>query len=95
MSPFQFTHLFSEDIYLRWSEEISAIANILRTAPASTVQLLHEIVNDEPYSKSSRKELKKNAGIPQNYDIEARKDKFLKDFTKTELISVCAILGLN
>ncbi|GFU88448.1 hypothetical protein TNCV_3353881 [Trichonephila clavipes] len=31
-------------------EEIAAIANILKTAPASTVQLLHKIVNDEPYS---------------------------------------------
>ncbi|GFS75550.1 transposon Tf2-9 polyprotein [Trichonephila clavipes] len=30
-----------------------------------------------------------------NYDIEARKDKILKDFTKTELITVCTILGLN
>ncbi|GFV68650.1 retrovirus-related Pol polyprotein from transposon gypsy [Trichonephila clavipes] len=76
-------------------EEIAAIANILKTAPASTVQLLHKIVNDEPYSKSSRKELKKFAGFPQNYDIEARKDKILKDFTKTELITVCTILGLN
>ncbi|GFW66102.1 hypothetical protein TNCV_1710011 [Trichonephila clavipes] len=77
------------------NEEIAAIANILKTAPASTVQLLHKIVNDEPYSKSSRKELKKFAGFPQNYDIEARKDKILKDFTKTELITVCTILGLN
>ncbi|GFX08893.1 uncharacterized protein LOC105457711 [Trichonephila clavipes] len=76
-------------------EEIAAIANILKTAPASTVQLLHKIVNDELYSKSSRKELKKFAGFPQNYDIEARKDKILKDFTKTELITVCIILGLN
>ncbi|GFX12005.1 retrovirus-related Pol polyprotein from transposon 17.6 [Trichonephila clavipes] len=76
-------------------EEIAAIANILKTAPASTVQLLHKIVNDEPYSKSSRKELKKFAGFPQNYDIEARKDKILKNFTKTELITVCTILGLN
>ncbi|GFX85322.1 hypothetical protein TNCV_732151 [Trichonephila clavipes] len=76
-------------------EEIAAIANILKTAPASTVQLLHKIVNDKPYSKSSRKELKKFAGFPQNYDIEARKDKILKDFTKTELITVCTILGLN
>ncbi|GFS98520.1 hypothetical protein TNCV_3478951 [Trichonephila clavipes] len=77
-------------------EEIAAIANILKTAPASTVQLLHKIVNDEPYSKSSRKELKKKIrGFPQNYDIEARKDKILKDFTKTELITVCTILGLN
>ncbi|GFW13709.1 hypothetical protein TNCV_1211751 [Trichonephila clavipes] len=72
-------------------EEIAAIANILKTAPASTVRLLHKIVNDEPYSKSSRKELKKFAGFPQNYDIEARKDKILKDFTKTELITVCTI----
>ncbi|GFU09954.1 retrovirus-related Pol polyprotein from transposon gypsy [Trichonephila clavipes] len=76
-------------------EEIAAIANILKTAPASTVQLLHKIVNDEPYCKSSRKELKKFAGFPQNYDIEARKDKILKNFTKTELITVCTILGLN
>ncbi|GFU43151.1 hypothetical protein TNCV_3775261 [Trichonephila clavipes] len=76
-------------------EEIAAIANILKTAPASTVRLLHKIVNDEPYSKSSRKELKKFAGFPQNYDIEARKDKTLNDFTKTELITVCTILGLN
>ncbi|GFY34999.1 transposon Tf2-9 polyprotein [Trichonephila clavipes] len=76
-------------------EEIAAIANILKTAPASTVQLLHKIVNDEPYSKSSRKEFKKFAGFPQNYDIEARKNKILKDFTKTELITVCTILGLN
>ncbi|GFU68788.1 hypothetical protein TNCV_1610901 [Trichonephila clavipes] len=76
-------------------EEIAAIANILKTAPASTVRLLHKIVNDEPYSKSSRKELKNFAGFPQNYDIEARKDKILKDFTKTELITVCTILGLN
>ncbi|GFU07234.1 hypothetical protein TNCV_3788521 [Trichonephila clavipes] len=76
-------------------EEIAAIANILKMAPASTVQLLHKIVNDEPYSKSSRKELKKFAGFPQNYDIEARKDKILKDFTKTQLITVCTILGLN
>ncbi|GFW70485.1 hypothetical protein TNCV_874061 [Trichonephila clavipes] len=76
-------------------EEIAAIANILKTAPASTVQLLHKIVNDEPYSKSSRKELKKLAGFPQNYDIEARTDNILKDFTKTELITVCTILGLN
>ncbi|GFU96195.1 hypothetical protein TNCV_3500031 [Trichonephila clavipes] len=76
-------------------EEIAAIANILKTAPASTVQILHKIVNDEPYSKSSRKELKKFAGFPQNYDIEARKDKILKDFTKTELTTVCTILGLN
>ncbi|GFX45413.1 hypothetical protein TNCV_1026731 [Trichonephila clavipes] len=76
-------------------EEIAAIANILKTAPASTVRLLHKIVNDEPYSKSSRKELKKFAGFPQNYDIEARKDKILKDYTKTELITVCTILGLN
>ncbi|GFY78592.1 uncharacterized protein TNIN_391561 [Trichonephila inaurata madagascariensis] len=30
-----------------------------------------------------------------NYDIEARKDKILKDFTKIELITVCTILGLN
>ncbi|GFT41277.1 hypothetical protein TNCV_1613951 [Trichonephila clavipes] len=30
-----------------------------------------------------------------NYDIEARKDKILKDFTKTQLITVCTILGLN
>ncbi|GFW61782.1 hypothetical protein TNCV_1471051 [Trichonephila clavipes] len=30
-----------------------------------------------------------------NYDIEARKDKILKNFTKTELITVCTILGLN
>ncbi|GFV36893.1 hypothetical protein TNCV_4766911 [Trichonephila clavipes] len=30
-----------------------------------------------------------------NYDTEARKDKILKDFTKTELITVCTILGLN
>ncbi|GFW90555.1 transcription initiation factor TFIID subunit 9 [Trichonephila clavipes] len=67
----------------------------IKAAPASTVQLLHKIVNDEPYSKSSRKELKKFAGFPQNYDIEARKDKILKDFTKTELITVCTILGLN
>ncbi|GFX49457.1 hypothetical protein TNCV_3342351 [Trichonephila clavipes] len=37
-------------------EEIAAIANILKTDPASTVQLLHKIVNDEPYCKSSRKE---------------------------------------
>ncbi|GFU91529.1 retrovirus-related Pol polyprotein from transposon 17.6 [Trichonephila clavipes] len=76
-------------------EEIAAIANILKTAPTTTVQFLHKIVNDEPYSKSSRKELKKFAGFPQNYDIEARKDKILKDFTKTELITVCTILGLN
>ncbi|GFS52830.1 hypothetical protein TNCV_3122291 [Trichonephila clavipes] len=76
-------------------EEIAAIANILKTAPASTVQLLHKILNDEHYSKSSRKELKKFAGFPQNYDMEARKDKILKDFTKTELITVCTILGLN
>ncbi|GFW49569.1 hypothetical protein TNCV_2843501 [Trichonephila clavipes] len=76
-------------------EEIAAIANILKTAPSSTVQLLHKIVNDEPYSKSSRKELKKFSGFPQNYDIEARKNKILKDFTKTELITVCTILGLN
>ncbi|GFU74792.1 hypothetical protein TNCV_2261351, partial [Trichonephila clavipes] len=88
----------SEDIYLRWSvclEEIAAIANILKTAPASTVQLLHKIINDEPYSKSSRKEFKKFAGFPQNYVIEARKNKILKDFTKTERITVCTILGLN
>ncbi|GFX01646.1 transposable element Tcb2 transposase [Trichonephila clavipes] len=31
-------------------EEIAAIANPLKTAPASTVQLLHKIVNGEPYS---------------------------------------------
>ncbi|GFT23176.1 hypothetical protein TNCV_1858931 [Trichonephila clavipes] len=65
-------------------EEIAAIANILKTAPASTVQLLHKIVNDETL-----------AGFPQNYDIEARKNKILKDFTKAELITVCTILGLN
>ncbi|GFX23214.1 transposon Tf2-9 polyprotein [Trichonephila clavipes] len=76
-------------------EEIAAIANILKTAPASTVQLLHKIVNDEPYSISSRKKLKKFVGFPQNDDIEARKDKILRDFTKTELITVCTILGLN
>ncbi|GFY46903.1 hypothetical protein TNIN_112031 [Trichonephila inaurata madagascariensis] len=76
-------------------EEIAAIANILKTAPASTVQLLHKIVNDEPYSKTSRKELKNFAGFPQNYDIEARKDKILKDLTKTELITVFTILSLN
>ncbi|GFV48354.1 uncharacterized protein TNCV_3508281, partial [Trichonephila clavipes] len=76
-------------------EEIAAIANILKTAPASTVQLLHKIVNDQPYRKSSRKELRKFAGFPQNYDIEARKHKILKDFTKNELITVCTILGLN
>ncbi|GFX67995.1 hypothetical protein TNCV_920961 [Trichonephila clavipes] len=76
-------------------EEIAAIANILKTAPASTVQLLYKNVNDEPYSKSSRKELKKFAGFSQNSDIEARKDKILKDFTKTELITVCNILKLN
>ncbi|GFW49365.1 hypothetical protein TNCV_3058723 [Trichonephila clavipes] len=29
------------------------------------------------------------------YDIEARKDKILKDFTQTELVTVCTILGLN
>ncbi|GFT82319.1 hypothetical protein TNCV_4651181 [Trichonephila clavipes] len=82
-------------IYDGLSREIAAIANILKTAPASTVRLLHKIVNDEPYSKSSRKELNKFVGFPQNYDIEARKDKILKDFTKTELITVCTILGLN
>ncbi|GFW84978.1 hypothetical protein TNCV_682661 [Trichonephila clavipes] len=72
-------------------EEIAAIANILKTAPASTVQLLHKIVNDELYSKSSRKRVKKIHGFPTEYDIEARKDK-LRDFTKTELITVCTIL---
>ncbi|GFW76606.1 transposon Tf2-9 polyprotein [Trichonephila clavipes] len=76
-------------------EEIAAVANILKMAPASTVQLLHKIVNEKPYSKSSRKEFKKFAGFPQNHDIEARKDKILKDFTKTELITVCTILRLN
>ncbi|GFW22911.1 hypothetical protein TNCV_2381261 [Trichonephila clavipes] len=76
-------------------EEIAAIANILKTAPASTVQLLHKIVNDEPNSKSSRKELKKFVRFPQSYDIEARRINFVKDFTKTELITVCTILGLN
>ncbi|GFS31280.1 hypothetical protein TNIN_134831 [Trichonephila inaurata madagascariensis] len=76
-------------------EEIAAIANILKTAPALTVQLPHKIVNDESYSKSSRKESKKFVGFPQNYDVEARKDKILKDFTKTELITVCTILDLN
>ncbi|GFY41447.1 hypothetical protein TNIN_77511 [Trichonephila inaurata madagascariensis] len=76
-------------------EEIFAIANILKTAPASTVQLLHKIVNDGTYSKYSRKEFKKIVGFPQNYDIEARKDKVLKDSTKTELITVCTILDLN
>ncbi|GFV04596.1 hypothetical protein TNCV_294731 [Trichonephila clavipes] len=30
-----------------------------------------------------------------NYDIEARKDKILKDLTKIELITVCTRLGLN
>ncbi|GFV38955.1 uncharacterized protein TNCV_965211 [Trichonephila clavipes] len=30
-------------------EEIAAIVNILKTTPASTVQLMHKIVNDEPY----------------------------------------------
>ncbi|GFT89663.1 putative blastopia polyprotein [Trichonephila clavipes] len=34
-------------------------------------------------------------GLSRNYDIEARKDKILKDFAKTELITVCTILGLN
>ncbi|GFX34377.1 hypothetical protein TNCV_3227231 [Trichonephila clavipes] len=37
------------------------------------VQRLYKIVNDEPYSKSSRKELKKFAGFQLNSDIEARK----------------------
>ncbi|GFY78957.1 hypothetical protein TNIN_369291 [Trichonephila inaurata madagascariensis] len=76
-------------------EEIVAIANILKTAPASTVQLLHKIVHDEPYSKSSRKALKKCTGFLQHYDIEARKEKILKDFTKIELIMVCTILSGN
>ncbi|GFU21465.1 hypothetical protein TNCV_4737571 [Trichonephila clavipes] len=76
-------------------DEIAAIANILKMAPASTVKLLHKIVNDEPYSKSSRKELKKFAVFPQNYDIKARKNKILMDFTKTKLITVRTILGLN
>ncbi|GFS63584.1 hypothetical protein TNIN_331141 [Trichonephila inaurata madagascariensis] len=76
-------------------EEIAAIANILKMAPASMMQLLHKIINDEPYSKSSRKELKKFADFPQIYNIEARKDKILKDLTKTELITVRPILGLN
>ncbi|GFU22691.1 hypothetical protein TNCV_762691 [Trichonephila clavipes] len=76
-------------------EEIAAFANILTTAPSSTVQLLYKIVNDKPYSKSSRKELKKFADFRQNYDIEAQKDKILKDFTKTELFKVCTILALN
>ncbi|GFV44006.1 hypothetical protein TNCV_3571271 [Trichonephila clavipes] len=75
--------------------EIAAIVNILKTSLASTVQLLHKIVNEESYSKFSRKELTKIAGFRQNYDIEARKDKILKDFTKTELITVCTIFGLN
>ncbi|GFS82126.1 hypothetical protein TNCV_250031 [Trichonephila clavipes] len=70
-------------------EEIAAIANILKTAPALKLQFLHKIVNDEPYSKSSRKEFKKFTGFPQNYDVEARKDKILKDLT------VCTILCLN
>ncbi|GFX67096.1 hypothetical protein TNCV_590121 [Trichonephila clavipes] len=97
VSPFQFTPLlFCRYLFtMVCLEEIAAIGIILKTAPASTVQLLHKIVNDEPYSKSSRKELKKFAGFPQNYDIEARKDKILKDFTKTDLITVCTILGLN
>ncbi|GFX70996.1 hypothetical protein TNCV_1689791 [Trichonephila clavipes] len=47
-------------------EDIAAIVNILKTAYASMVQLLLKIVNDEPYSKSSRKEFKKFAGFPQN-----------------------------
>ncbi|GFS70044.1 hypothetical protein TNCV_748161 [Trichonephila clavipes] len=33
-------------------EEIAAIANILKTAPASTVQLLHKIINDDPYTEN-------------------------------------------
>ncbi|GFW39607.1 hypothetical protein TNCV_3187781 [Trichonephila clavipes] len=32
-------------------DEIASIANILKTTPASTVQLLHKIVNDEPYKQ--------------------------------------------
>ncbi|GFT02874.1 hypothetical protein TNCV_1846811 [Trichonephila clavipes] len=59
------------------------------------VQLLHKIVNDEPYSKSSRKELKKFVSHRITTLKTARKDKILKDFTKTELITVCTILGLN
>ncbi|GFQ91672.1 hypothetical protein TNCT_2931 [Trichonephila clavata] len=76
-------------------QEIPAIAVLLKTAPASTVQLLHKIVNDEPYDKSSRKTLQKFAGFPQHYDLKTRKEKFLKEFTKTELITVCTMLGLN
>ncbi|GFT53907.1 hypothetical protein TNCV_3368301 [Trichonephila clavipes] len=39
--------------------------------------------------------LEKFAGFPENYDLEARKDKILKDFTKIELVTVRTILGLN
>ncbi|GFW69668.1 hypothetical protein TNCV_490121 [Trichonephila clavipes] len=45
-------------------EEIAAIANILKTAPASTVELLRKIVNDEPYKM--RKTVKING-----YDFDA------------------------
>ncbi|GFS65848.1 hypothetical protein TNIN_496091 [Trichonephila inaurata madagascariensis] len=61
-------------------------------APASTAQLLHKIVHDEPYEKSSRK---KNSGFPQHCDLETRNKKILKDFSKTELITVCIMLSLN
>ncbi|GFU81481.1 hypothetical protein TNCV_4926121 [Trichonephila clavipes] len=64
-------------------EEIAAIAHILKSAPASTLQLLHKIAN------------KKFSSFPQNYYIEAQKDKILKDFTKTELVTICNILRLN
>ncbi|GFW84596.1 hypothetical protein TNCV_3107311 [Trichonephila clavipes] len=67
-------------------DEIAAIANILKTAPASTVQLLHKIVNDEPYRLNcagSAKELSKH--IFKNLsDLASLKNNFTEQLTDDE-----------
>ncbi|GFW17243.1 hypothetical protein TNCV_1957141 [Trichonephila clavipes] len=67
-------------------EEIAATANILKTGPASTVQLLHKIVNDEPYRLNcagSVKELSER--IFKNLsDLASLKNNFTEQLTDDE-----------
>ncbi|GFU82963.1 hypothetical protein TNCV_2090561 [Trichonephila clavipes] len=67
-------------------EEIAAIANILKTAPASTVQLLHKIVNDEPYRLNcagSAKELSEHI-FKKLSDLASLKNNFTEQLTDDE-----------
>ena len=79
-------------------KDVSRVAEHLKLFPFRTVKILYRLVYEEEGDRSSRKRLREFAGFQftDGSDEHRRKTEYIeKTFNDGELLSICAILGLD